>query len=381
VKGLSWKVVAVAALVAAIVVPAASATSSPHVDLALLPLQKAALGAAGKPLALQVDSGAVPNAVAAGNSLVGTSQSLKKLGRISGYLLDYGVGSSGGSGVTEIWTSADQYKTAVDAKKGLAFWKKTDPGVKQLDQGSFAVTGASQKVPAVGSGRFAYLASFSDTNIAPVWAVDEHFTVGAYELEVTVWAGSKTAATKLAPLLAKKLAERVQQALKGKLHGKAAKLPKLPPAGQAAGGPDLSTLALQPTDFTGSTTVVGQGYVQDSPPLSTYDTFMEPAGQYFLFDQEIFWYPNANEAAYAADLSNASFLSGGGASVDLTAVGDGAQGVLDNESQGSAMQVTFAVGQLEENVVGIAQSTIQPSDVQNVAQSAANYIDNAGLGS
>jgi hypothetical protein len=383
VKSLLFRSLAVAAVVAAVVVPAASAQSSAvKVKVSLLPLQKAQLGAAGKSLALQFDSGSVPNALAGGNSFSGApATTFKKMGRITGYALDYGVGSSGGSSITEVYTQVDQYKTAAGAKKGLAFWKKDDPKLTELNQGTFAVTSRAHKVPAVGSRRFAYLASFSAPNLTPVWNVDEQFTDGRYELDVTVWAGNANAATKLVSLEAKKLDARLRKAVAGKLHAKLVKLPKLPPAGQAPGGPDLSALSLQPSDFTGTATVQAQGYVLDTPPLSTWDTFMEPAGQFDLLDQAILWWPTANEAAFDADWFTAENLAAGATSIDLASVGDGAQGVIDNESGGGFGQVMFSSGQLEESIVAISQAGIQASDVHNVAQAAANYINNAGLGS
>lgn len=378
------KVVGAAAIAAAVLVPAASATTSAKLKVSILPLPKSALGAAAKPLSLAFDSGTVSNAFAAANSWSAAGpKTFTKMGRITGYRLDYGAGASGGSGVTEIYTQVDQYKTAAGAKKGLAFWKKDDPQVKQLNQGSFAVTSKLHPVPAIGSKRFAVLTSYADSNISPVWSIDEQFTDGNYELAVTVWAGNQNAATALAPLVAKKLDARLHKALKGRLHAKPVKLPKLPPAGQAPGGPDLSTLALQATDFSGSATTADEGYVPEAPPvLSAYNVFVQPAGdRYDLFDQEIFWYATANQAAFTADLYDAEDLSVGATALDLSSLGDGAQGTLQNGQGFGIGTAYFSSGQLMEALVGITQQTLQASDVQNIAQAAATRINNAGLGS
>jgi hypothetical protein len=173
-------------LVTAVAVPAASAKSGPRVKLSVLPLPASALGSAGKLLALQHDSGVLVNGgdntnlvkkvyvgsglpVTPNRSLIPTGAVFAKLGRISGYALDYGLGASGGAGVTEVRTSVDKYKTSADAKKGLAFWKSDDRRVCRYAGGGLAITNRGEKVAPVGSGRFAFLVSYADTNIAPLF--------------------------------------------------------------------------------------------------------------------------------------------------------------------------------------------------------------------
>src|SRR2546423_6110021 len=128
----------IVALAAAVFVPAASASRAHRVKLSLVPLPKSALGAAGKSLALTHDSGVVSNALAAGKSSSGTPSSFKKLGRVTGYDLTYGDPFRAGTGVTEIASGVEQYKTAADAKKGLAFWRKDDAQITSLEQ--FGIT-------------------------------------------------------------------------------------------------------------------------------------------------------------------------------------------------------------------------------------------------
>jgi hypothetical protein len=381
VRNLLVKCVAAAALLAAVAVPAASA-KTPAVKLPLLPLQKTQLGSAAKSLPLQADSGPVSNLDAALHTLSGASPKVfKKMGRVGGYALDYGDGASGGAGVTSVYTEADQYTTASGAKKAVAFWKKDDAQLEQLNQGGFVVTQQLLKTPAVGSGHFAYLWSYSAANIVPVWVVDEEFAYGKYELDVTVWAGSQNGAAKLAPQVSKKLYARLRQALAGKLHGKPVKLPKPPHAGPPSGGPDISSLALQASDVGAQPGDVQEGWNVDPSALSDYSVFMEPAGSFDLLDQEIEWYPTANDAAFNADWANAQGLRAGSSQVDLSGVGDGAQGLIYSDSQGGIGQVVFSSGQLAEYVVVFGSNGVQTTDVQHVAQVAANYINNAGLGS
>jgi hypothetical protein len=370
------KVLFVAVLAAAVLVPTASASRTPRVKLALIPLPKAALGSGAKSLALQHQSGVLSNAAAAQHVLLGTStKTFTKLGRITGYVVDYGAAASGGAGVTEVWTSIDEYKTEADAKKGLAFWKKNDPLIAQFNQSGFAVRNKAEKVPAVGSARFAFLASYSAANIKPLWTDDEQFTEGRYVLDVTVSAGTAAGATKLPPKLAKALDARLRQALAGKLHAKPVKLPAKQRAGAPSGGPDLSTLVLKTTDVTGQATVGGQGYFVDPGALSDYSMVMFPAGQFDLLLQDVEWYPTANQASFEADFATAGAQIGGGVSqLDLSAVGDGAQGVIGNDPTDGFAQIAFSTGQLFEIVEVTGQHGVQAADTQQVAQTAANYI-------
>ena len=65
--------------------------------------------------------------------------------------------------------------------------------------------------------------------------------------------------------------------------------------------------------------------------------------------------------------------------VDLSAVGDGAVGVLETEDGKSTAYVRLTNGQAGESIVAIGNGTLQSSDVQSLAQAAANRLD-AGLG-
>jgi hypothetical protein len=239
------------ALAAAVLVPAASASRAPSVKLALVPLPKAAIGSAVQAFALAQDSGAVSNAVAASHTPDGTASTFKKLGRLTGYALEYGNAFTGAAGVTDVRTGIEQYKTSADAKRGLAFWQKEDSKLAALNQPGFAVTNVLVQVPKVGMRHFAYLSSYSASNIAPVSGLDEQVVEGRYVLDVIVTAGSASTAKALAPRLAKTLDARLRLALKGRLHAKPVSLPAKQKAGPPSGGPDLSTLALRTSDLVG----------------------------------------------------------------------------------------------------------------------------------
>jgi hypothetical protein len=368
-----------AALGAAVLVPAASASRTPGVQLALIPLPKSVLGSAVHGFAIAPDSGPVSNAEAASHSPDGTTAKLKKLGRLAGYALEYGNAFTGAPGITDVRTSVERYKTAADARRGLAFWQKEDSKLGRLNQADFAVTNVPVHVPAVGKRHFAYLTSYSAANIAPVSGLDEQVAEGRYVLDVIVTAGSASTAESLAPKLAKKLDARLRLALRGKLHAKAVHLPKLK-AGPPPGGPDLTVLALKASDLVGKATVDKQ-YVIDPAAVSDYSVFMLPAGQFDLLDQEIEWYPSANEASFFADFEGAAALAGSvTTALDLSSIGDGAHGYISQSSPLSAGLVVFSSGQLNEFLFVGVQGTIDPNDVTSIAQTAAAKIDAAGLG-
>jgi hypothetical protein len=297
-------------------------------------------------------------------------------------VLEYGNAFTGAAGVTDVHTGIDQYKTAADARRALAFWKKQDAKLSRLDNPAFSVTSVPVEVPApaVGTSRFAYLTSYSASNIAPVSGIDEQVADGRYVLDVIVTAGAASTAAALALELAKKLDARFRLARRGRLHAKPVKLPKLK-AGPPPGGPDLSTLALRKSDLVGKVSV-SKAYVVDPTAVSDYSVFMLPAGRFDALDQEIEWYPVANEASFYADFENAAALvQHGTTALDLSALGDGAQGSVTKGSSYSGGQVFFASGHLAEFIFLANQNSVSSADVTSVAQAAANRINMAGLGS
>lgn len=97
--------------------------------------------------------------------------------------------AAGGPDLREVWTSVDEYKSARDAKRGVAFWKKDDALFTELNQGGLSVTNGLFKVPKLGSARFGDLTNYSASNIANLATFDEEVADGRYVLDVTVSAG------------------------------------------------------------------------------------------------------------------------------------------------------------------------------------------------
>jgi hypothetical protein len=370
------------ALAALLLVPAASATRSHHVRLAVVPLPKSAIGAAAASFPVAYDSGRVSNAEAASHSPDATTKTFKKLGRLDGYALEYGNAFTGDAGVTYVRTAVDRYATAADARRALAFWKKEDAALSRLDNPSFSVTSVPVKLPRPASGttHFAYLTSYSASNIVPVSGIDEQIADGRYVLDVIVTAGSASVAEALAPNLAQKLVARFRLERRGRLHAAPVKLPRQK-AGPPPGGPDLSALRFRASDLVGKVTV-GRGYVVDPAAISDYSVFMLPAGQFDVLDQEIEWYPVANEASFYADFANATTLARhGSTALDLSGIGDGAQGSVTAGASFDTGQVFFSSGRLAEFIFVASQDAIDSKDVLSLAQVAASRIDAAGLGS
>lgn len=365
------KLLVAAAVVALVVVPTASASGAQRVKLALVPLPRPVIGSAAQGFSLAPSSGVVSNAAAASSTRDGTAAKFRKLGRLSGYVVEYGDAFTGAPGITDVHTGIEQYKTARDARRGLAFWQKEDSKLGAVSQPGYAVTNVLVHVPAVGKKRFAHLTSYSASNIAPVSGLDEQVLEGRYILDVIVTAGTPAAARKLA----KKLDARLRLALEGRLRGKPVKLPAKAKPGPPPGGPDLSLLALEASDLTGQVTV-DKGYLFDPAAISDYSVFMLPAGQFDVLDQEIEWYRSANEASFFADFENAAWRGQPHTTaLDLSSLGDGAQGSVTAGSSYSSGLVVLSTGRLAEFIFLSDQGAMATGEVTSVAQAAASRID------
>jgi hypothetical protein len=372
---------ALAALAAAILVPTASAKST-RLKLSLIPLPKGSLGPAARGLTLAQDSGILKNSdVPAG---------FTKLGRITGYLLDYGDPYRGGTGVTAIETDVNKYRTARGAKRGVPLGRKEDvAGVASLKDAGLAFSGKALARPRVGGRSFAFLWTSSVPGVDPVSIVDVQWTEGRFVLQVEVASGSSTTAESLARKLAKRLDKRLRLALAGRLHAKPAKLPPKLKPGPPLGGPSLAALALQTSDLGGPATIEDQSYTVAPPALSEYELDMQPAGPFGDLTQLLDWWPSTNEATFFSTVEVPVVASGLSAlagytpkvtPVDVSAVGDAAQAEILEFSKNSAAPVYFAVvslssAQATDLIIAGSESVIQSSDVQNLVQAAAARLD------
>ena len=381
------KRVALLAMVAAAVLAPGTAVSATHhavrIRLALVPLQKAQLGSAGASLALDYGSGAVfrrnVGLKAFDVRQVIADSDFRRAGRVAHYALDYGDSFTGSTGVMEISSGVEEYKSPAYAKNGLALWRHVDSYLQRGNPGTWKKLSA----PPVGQRSSAYLGTWAAPGLNPIVSLDEHVTVGRFVLDLTVTAGSASAAEGVAPRLLRVLNHRLRFMLGGHLTGnpEPAKLPPGPHAGQVLGGPDLSTMTLQPSDVDPGAAYELQAYVTNAPALSAYLLGLSATGPYYEVDEETFWWPTATEATYAEAYVRATFVvqDGAGSDVDLSSVGDSATGILIGGSDGSVVAFTLTNGQAGAFVVGFSSGGLQDSDVQSVAQAAANRLD-AGLG-
>lgn len=371
---------------AAVLVPSAEAARRPAVELSLVPLSRAAIGTPARALPLQHDSGVISNATAAFESFSGTATMFQNLGRLTGYALDYGDGFGNASGVTEVATEVDRYKSAADAKKGLAFWKLDEAVVGKLGRFGFQASQHAFSVPTLGRARFGTTWTGTVPGVAPTSVAIAEVADGTYALDASVSAGSAARAKTLATKLIEQLDARLHLALAGRLHGKTAKLPAKLKAGPPRGGPDLAPASITPTDL-GQGTVEDQGYSVDPEALSDYGESMEPGGSFDALSQQIEWYPSAAEASFLSIYQGAALgaaFAGPGSvftPVDVSSVGDDARGAIEEVVSATGSQVylaivTLANGHATDLLFGLSKSApIQASDVANLAQIAANKLN------
>jgi hypothetical protein len=379
-----------AALAAAALVPAAAASSAAGVQLAVVPLPKSALGAAGHGLPLARDSGAVSNTEAAGEATgTVTPAQLKRLGRVGGYLVDYGNPFGSASGIREIQTEVDRYRSASAARKGLEFWRRDEVKTTQLKKLGIDFTVRKLGLSGIPGPHWVYAGTATIKGLQPVTGVDAQFQQGSYLLEVSVSAGSSAGAAHLVPGLARKLSQRMRLALAGRLHAKPVTLlPALKP-GPPAHGPKPASLVLTAADLGGSAMVVHKAYsapkeALDPNALSVFDQAMTSSGTYSFLTQEVLVGSSDLEAQYfgAIAVGAVASASGKGAKatpVPLTGVGDNARAelvqVTINGKTAHEAIVSLEHGSYLDFLVAASSSPFGASDVQSLAHLGAKRLD------
>jgi hypothetical protein len=384
------KVLLGGAVVAAVLAPtSASARSASQIKLALVPLPKSALGAAGRPLPLARDSGVTSNAMEASNASGHvTAGQLKRLGRVSGYMLDYGNTFGDAAGIRQIQTEIERYRTVAEAHKGLGFWRR-----QELDNGSLKKLGFDISVkklqPAgIPGAHWVYAGTAVIKGLAPVHGIDAELQHGQYLLDVTVSAGSTAAAARLVPTVARALDRRLQLALSGRLRARPVALPRPLKPGPPAHGPKPAALVLRKSDLAGST-VAHKGYSSpkksfDPNAVSVYDLTMAPAGQFTVVSQEMVVGASALEVQYLGALAMNGAVAGLGkvgkvTPVDLGSVGDRARGEIFQVSVGSHKAyeavVVLSHGAYLDFLVAAGTSAFTASSVQSLAKTAAQRLD------
>lgn len=384
----------VTALLAAAVVTAASASSNAQVDLASVPLPKSALGAAAHSLPVARDSGVDSNAEAASESSSGvTAAKLKRLGRVTGYLLDYGSPFGDLAGVRQIQTEVELYGSAAQARKGLEFWRRDELNNDELKALGLTFSVKKLKPAGIPGPHWVYAATVSIKGLKPLSGVDAQLQQGKYLLDVSVAAGSTAAAAKLIPALARKLSRRMQLALAGHLPKAHVKVPPARKAGPPARGPKPADLVLKPADVGSGASIVHKGYSKpkdslDDNALSVYDLAMTSTGTYRFVTQEVLVGANALEAQYFGAIAVSAVAAAFGkkaqvSPIDLSGVGDNAKGdllkITVNGKVASEAILVLTRGTYLDFVVAATPSAITSADARALARSMAKRLD-AGFG-
>jgi hypothetical protein len=379
----------VAAVAAAVLLTVASASAtSQQLKLALLPLPKTALGQAGHSLPLAGDSGADSNAHAAAQGTGDfTAKQLKHLGRVSGYLLDYGSPFSDTGGISEIETEVEQYKSAAQARRGLAFWRKQEIDVRLLKKFGLHVSFKKIALPNVHGQHWAYLTTLTANGLTPLHGVDAQMLDGDYLLDVSV-AGSPADVERLVPTLVRKFDQRLRLAESGHLRAKPVTLTRAKP-GPPAHGPKPAQMVLTRSDVGKPATIRHSGYVSpkssfDEYALSAYDLTMAPAGSFGFLQQEVSATKTAVEVKYFSAVAAGAFSSAGIGTVtpvDLSSVGDNAFGeILQISSGGQTVWEALVVlsrGKYLDFLSAANKTKLTAADVQALAQKAAQRLNAA----
>ena len=381
-----------AAVAATVLVTATGASSAPQIDLAIVPLPKSALGAHARAFPLLRDSGVVSNAAAANDSAgTVTAGQLTRLGRATGYMLDYGNPFGSGPGVTEIQTEIDRYRSAADARKGLEFWRRDELKTSAMKKFGIDLSVHKLSLSGVPAPGWEYGGTALIKGLKPLHGVDADFQQGHYVLSVSISAGSTSAAARAVPGVARKLYQRVRLALAGRLHAAPVKLPPPVKPGPPPHGPKPRDMVLTKSDVGAPATVRHRGYSKpknalDQNAVSAYDLTMAPAGSYPYIAQEVLVGANHAEVQYFAGIAMGAGATGPGkvkaTPVDLAGIGDGARGeILRLTANGRTAYeavVVLSRGSYLGFSLAAQASALTAADVRSFAHLAASRF-NAGL--
>lgn len=383
---------AAAALLA--LVPAAAATT--RAQLTLMPLAKSDLGADAIALPLDPGSGVQTNADAAHNATGKvTAAQLARLGRLTGYALDYndaaGRALAAGRGLLEVKTGVDRYRSAAAARAGVAFWRRDEANLKLLRAAGVAVSERFYTPSGVPGPSFAMSGTATLHGKPPIYGVDIVFARGDLVAEVSVSAADAADRRPYAEQLAVKLASRIGAVLAGRVSGPPVPLPAKAKAGPPPNGPDLTKLVLTADDLGQVSLVKKQGYTldRDLTPVSAYTRLFAPAGLFLSLQEEVALFHSSTEASFSfagfsAGLTNPTLLASYGGGLTFTNLqkipvhaGDEAVAVMATAHLATGQTVLEAIAVVRTGatmeVVAMADlptMTMRASDVQALVATA-----------
>jgi hypothetical protein len=218
--------VAVLVVSIAVLCPAASAGVRSRLDL--MPLPRTALGPGAGALALARNSGVLSNADAAktaGNGF--TAATLAKLGRISGYTLDYRLPNATVPQTRHellgVQTIAELYSSRTTATRGLAFWRRLTRKRTVFPNG--ITVAASPFQARVGNASFAFELTYRESGLPLYFVGDVVFRSGSLLGAVFVSATDERGLRMRTLQLADALESRMKGVLAGQIHAAPVKLP------------------------------------------------------------------------------------------------------------------------------------------------------------
>ncbi len=279
-----------------------------NAQLALMPLPLSSLGPAASALPLSPDSGVQSNSAAASNTnKLTTAKTFARLGRITGYQLDYSdptfAALGAGHGLIDVDTEVDLYKSPTSASAGLAFKQKDDLSVQGLRSSMLGVTASIFAPAKVGESRYGLNGVLKPVGIGSLYACDVNFQEGSLVASVSITAADPTGIQAVAASLAARLDARIAAVRSGKVAGAPVPLPAKAKAGRPPHGPDLAKLTLGPADL-GTAKVTHQGYELDNDlkPVSEYVRRMSPAGAFAFLESEVALFHTPAQARFTAAL-------------------------------------------------------------------------------
>jgi hypothetical protein len=150
----------VAAVAVGICLLSATASAAGTVHLNVMPLPRSALGPGSAALMLAQDSGVASNAYAAHDAGHGfTAADLAKLGRITGYALDYvrpnAIVPQKRHELLGVRTIAELYRGRATAIQGLAFWRGVTRKLSGGQGNGITIAVSAFRAP-VGDGSFGF---------------------------------------------------------------------------------------------------------------------------------------------------------------------------------------------------------------------------------
>src|SRR5438128_1288834 len=199
----------------------------------------------------------------------------------------------------EIETSVELYRSAAAAQAGFAFRQKDDATLATVKLSGVSFKIGPLNPPRLGERRYAYSVAVKLGGKPPFYGAEVVIQAGPLIATTSVSAADRATPSPLATALSQRLQARIAAVLAGTVSGPPVTLPGKLKAGPPPNGPDLSALALRPSDL-GKATVTHQGYQldKDLTPISEYVRSMSPAGNFEFFEQEVALYHSPTEASF-----------------------------------------------------------------------------------